>query len=106
MRLTGSTSGTPKPSALALAKSLASRLATAARFRPKAAVQDAGGVDSPHSTAQAGFMTDHVSPLVIGTCYESYVDMYEMLAVFAEQRGDDPEDALGPAPESKRLRAS
>jgi len=45
-------------------------------------------------------MTDEVSPMVITTCYESYLDMQGMLAVFAAQRGDEPEDALGPAPRS------
>lgn len=36
--------------------------------------------------------------LVIAACYENYLHMYAMLAVFAERRGDDPTDALGPAP--------
>jgi hypothetical protein len=47
---------------------------------------------------EADSSTTEASSLVITTCYESYLAMYEMLAVFAEQRGDDPKDALGPAP--------
>lgn len=37
--------------------------------------------------------------LVITTCYEAYLQMYAMLAAFAELRGDDPRDALGSPPE-------
>lgn len=41
---------------------------------------------------------DAECPLVIAMCYESYLHMYAMQAVFAEQRGDDAADALGPVP--------
>jgi hypothetical protein len=37
--------------------------------------------------------------MAIATCYETYLQMYAMLAVFAVLRGDDPTDALGPMPE-------
>jgi hypothetical protein len=35
-----------------------------------------------------------VSTLVVALCYEHHLQLHGMLAVFAEQRGDDPEDAL------------
>ena len=38
-------------------------------------------------------MTDDASPMVTA-CYEAYLDMRKMLAVLAELRGDDPQDAL------------
>jgi hypothetical protein len=37
-------------------------------------------------------MTDD-SPIIVA-CYEAYLDMRKMLSVFAEMRGDDPQDAL------------
>jgi hypothetical protein len=39
-------------------------------------------------------MTDDASPLVTAY-YEAYLDMRKMLAVLAELRGDDAQDALG-----------
>ena len=32
---------------------------------------------------------------MITVCYEAYLDMRKMLAVLAELRGDDAQDALG-----------
>jgi hypothetical protein len=45
---------------------------------------------------EADYILDGISPLVVALCYEHHLNMHEMLSVFAEHRGDDPEDALGP----------
>ena len=73
------------------------RLAKVAKFG------SSSDLESPSAAPQweADSSTTEASSLVITACYESYLAMYEMLAVFAEQRGDDPKDALGPAPNSR-----
>jgi hypothetical protein len=38
--------------------------------------------------------SDDDSSLVVALCYERYLQMHGMLAVLAELRGDDPEDAV------------
>jgi hypothetical protein len=52
----------------------------------------------PGESLQTPSKSDGECPMVIEACYENYLHLYAMLAVFAEQRGDDPTDALGPAP--------
>ena len=39
-------------------------------------------------------ITADASPMIT-VCYEAYLDMRKMLAVLAELRGDDAQDALG-----------
>ena len=72
----------------------------ALRLAKMAKIGSSGDLESPRAAPQweADSSTTEASSLVMTTCYETYLAMYAMLAVFAEQRGDDPKDALGPAP--------
>lgn len=49
------------------------------------------------SSAQVEYLCEGLSPLVVELCYEHYLEVHGMLVVLAEQRGDDPEDTLGPS---------
>jgi|SRR5271165_3875716 len=96
------TGDTPKTWVLGLAKAVVHRLAKAARLRSKIGSRDASSPEAARSPApwHTEPLTDDVSLLVITTCYQSYLDMQGMLAVFGALRGDEPEDALGAAPGS------
>lgn len=76
------------------AKALAPRIAKLVSHWPETSPHRASTAQSAHSRqlSQEESMTDD-SPIIVA-CYEAYLDMRKMLSVFAELRGDDPQDAL------------
>jgi len=95
MRLLGSTSGATELPPFRPAKESAPRIAKRTMSQPKTRSKNASTallVESEPLLLEAS-MTDDASPMVTA-CYEAYLDMRKMLAVLAELRGDDPQDAL------------
>ena len=76
------------------AKALAPRIAKLVSHWPETSPHRASTAQSAHSRqlSQEESMTDD-SPIIVA-CYEAYLDRRKMLSVFAELRGDDPQDAL------------
>jgi hypothetical protein len=95
MRLLGSTSGATELAPFLPAKESAPQIAKRTMSQPKTRSKNASTallVASEPLLLEAS-MTDDASPMVTA-CYEAHLDMRKMLAVLAELRGDDPQDAL------------
>jgi hypothetical protein len=95
MRLLGSTSGATELPPFLPAKESAPQIAKRTMSQPKTGSKNASTallVDS-ELLLQEESMTVDASPMVTA-CYEAYLDMRKMLAVLAELRGDDAQDAL------------
>ena len=95
MRLLGSTSGATELPPFLAAKESAPQIAKRTMSQPKTRSKNASTallVESEPLLLEAS-MTDDASPMVTA-CYEAHLDMRKMLAVLAELRGDDPQDAL------------
>ena len=94
------TSDRPKSWVFGLGRTVAQRLAKVTRVRSDVRSQESSTLPRVRATPLPNMepSTDDVSLMVIDACYERYLNMREMLAVFAAQRGDDPDDALGPPP--------
>ncbi|HKN08472.1 MAG TPA: hypothetical protein VJ376_03175 [Pseudomonadota bacterium] len=95
------TSYSPKSWLVGLSRAVAQRLAKLTRVRSDVSAPESSNFPRVRATLPLNTepSTDDVSLIVITACYESYLNMREMLAVLAMQRGDDPDDALGPPPE-------
>ena len=96
MRRLGSTNGdTERPSSLP-GKANAPPIGKRAKRRPKKRSKNASTAPlvAREPMLPEESMTDDASPLVTAY-YEAYLDMRKMLAVLAELRGDDAQDALG-----------
>jgi hypothetical protein len=76
------------------AKAPAPRIAKVVSHWPETSPHRASTAQSARSRrlSQEESMTAD-SPMIVA-CYEAYLDMRQMLSVFAELRGDDPQDAL------------
>ncbi len=95
MRLLGSTNGdTERPSSLP-GKANAPPIGKRAKRRPKRRSKNASTAPLVGTEAMLPeeSMTADASPMITAY-YEAYLDMRKMLAVLAELRGDDPQDAL------------
>lgn len=95
MRLLGSTCGATELPPFLPAKESAPQIAKRTMSQPKTRSNNASTallVDSEPLLLEES-MTVDASPMVTA-CYEAHLDMRKMLAVLAELRGDDAQDAL------------
>ena len=96
MRRLGSTNGDPERPPSLPGTASAPPIGKRAKRRSKARSKNAATVPlvgrEPMLPEES--MTDDASPIVTAY-YEAYLDMRKMLAVLAELRGDDAQDALG-----------
>jgi hypothetical protein len=95
MRLLGSASGATELPPFLPAKESAPQIAKRTMSQPKTRSKNASTaflVDSEPRLHRESTTVD-TSPMVTA-CYEAYLDMRKLLAVLAELRGDDAQDAL------------